>query len=183
MELQGVGALGGHRRQISTVPPSAEDGMRHLLLTVDVERLYRHAPATTCYIHARSYCSQAGVAHGAMILSIAITDARAYNRQIQAAAYLSLRAMRQHMLIHAATLAHTNPNRNPNPTLSVEAQMVRTVLPVQRGAGDARAGAGVHGGRPQPPRPRQVALLGVRFRFRVRVPRLRCLQRGGRACL
>ncbi len=41
MELQGAGALGGHRRAVPRAPPSDEDGMRHLLLTVDVERLYR----------------------------------------------------------------------------------------------------------------------------------------------
>ena len=41
MELQGAGALGVHRRAVPRAPPSAEDGMRHLLLTVDVERLYR----------------------------------------------------------------------------------------------------------------------------------------------
>ena len=48
MELQGAGALGGQRRAVPRAPPSAEDGMRHLLLTVDIERLYRAVRSAYC---------------------------------------------------------------------------------------------------------------------------------------
>lgn len=41
VELAGIGALGAWRRRVSRAAPSAEDALRHLLLTVDVERLYR----------------------------------------------------------------------------------------------------------------------------------------------
>jgi len=55
-ELQGAGALGAHRRAAPRPLPSAEDGMRHLLLTVDVERLYRRGPRLRlgCHVNLRT---------------------------------------------------------------------------------------------------------------------------------
>ena len=41
MELAGIGALGAWRRRVSRTTPTAEDALRHLLLTVDVDRLFR----------------------------------------------------------------------------------------------------------------------------------------------
>lgn len=41
VELPGIGALGRWRRQVSRAAPTAESALRHLLLTVDVDRLYR----------------------------------------------------------------------------------------------------------------------------------------------
>lgn len=40
-ELPGLGALGMLRRRTLRPPPASEDALRHLLLTVDVERLYK----------------------------------------------------------------------------------------------------------------------------------------------
>ena len=37
----GQGNLGKHRRTGSQQTPTAEDALKHLLLTVDVEQLYR----------------------------------------------------------------------------------------------------------------------------------------------
>ena len=37
----GQGNLGKHRRKALQQPPSVEDALKHLLLTVDVEQLYR----------------------------------------------------------------------------------------------------------------------------------------------
>lgn len=42
-ELAGQGALGEMRQRVARPPPTAEDALKHLLLTVDVERLYRQA--------------------------------------------------------------------------------------------------------------------------------------------
>ena len=42
----GQGALGKHRRSHAQQMPLAEDALRHLLLTVDVEHLYRSAMST-----------------------------------------------------------------------------------------------------------------------------------------
>ncbi|KAK9915662.1 hypothetical protein WJX75_002381 [Coccomyxa subellipsoidea] len=43
VELAGIGALGAWRRRVSRATPTAEDALRHLLLTVDVDRLFRSA--------------------------------------------------------------------------------------------------------------------------------------------
>ena len=47
----GIGALGRHRRTHAQQMPTAEDALKHLLLTVDVERLYRLGlePITSIY--------------------------------------------------------------------------------------------------------------------------------------
>lgn len=42
-ELAGQGALGAMRQRVARPPPTAEEALKHLLLTVDVERLYRQA--------------------------------------------------------------------------------------------------------------------------------------------
>ncbi|EIE25950.1 IKI3-domain-containing protein [Coccomyxa subellipsoidea C-169] len=43
VELAGIGALGRWRRRVARAVPTAEDALRHLLLSVDVDRLFRSA--------------------------------------------------------------------------------------------------------------------------------------------
>ena len=41
MELSGFGALGTWRRKVKRAPLTAEEALKHLLLSVDVDTLYR----------------------------------------------------------------------------------------------------------------------------------------------
>ena len=41
VELSGFGALGTWRRRVARAPLTAEEALKHLLLSVDVDRLYR----------------------------------------------------------------------------------------------------------------------------------------------
>lgn len=74
VELAGIGALGAWRRRVSRATPTAEDALRHLLLTVDVDRLFRFSPhllylsllenkSTHTVLHFEHLCSIEAVAH------------------------------------------------------------------------------------------------------------------------
>ena len=43
----GQGALGLHKKALGQQAPTAEDALSHLLLTIDVEQLYRSLPLWT----------------------------------------------------------------------------------------------------------------------------------------
>ena len=52
MELSGFGALGTWRKRVARAPLTAEDALKHLLLSVDVDVLYRCAACCNLYIFA-----------------------------------------------------------------------------------------------------------------------------------
>ena len=49
MELSGFGALGTWRKRVARTPLTAEEALKHLLLSVDVDILYR------CFIGCKLY--------------------------------------------------------------------------------------------------------------------------------
>ena len=50
MELSGFGALGTWRKRVSRAPLTAEEALKHLLLSVDVDTLYRCLTCCNSYI-------------------------------------------------------------------------------------------------------------------------------------
>ena len=44
VELSGFGALGTWRKRVRRAPLTAEEALKHLLLSVDVDKLYRCHP-------------------------------------------------------------------------------------------------------------------------------------------
>ncbi|BDA44195.1 Elongator complex protein 1 [Coccomyxa sp. Obi] len=95
VELAGIGALGAWRRRVARAAPSAEDALRHLLLTVDVERLYRSA--LEMYELELAF----------MVVAHSQRDPGEYMAQLQAFAALPAGPLRRHALdMHLGRWAH-----------------------------------------------------------------------------